>query len=138
MDFLGPKGTGTNRVETHGEDKIRTINFVIDGGGSVVATGSKGFCMVDFAGTIQSWTIVADQSGSAVVDVKRATYSGFPTTSSIAGTAKPTLSSAQKNQNTSLSGWGNTAIAAGDVLEFNVDSAATVTKLLIAIKILVS
>jgi hypothetical protein len=138
MDYLGQKGTGTNRIETHGEDKTRTVNFIIDGGGSVVATGSKGFVVIDFACSIVAWTIAADQSGSAVVDVKRATYSGFPTTASIAGTAKPTLSSVQKNQNTTLTGWGNTAIAAGDVLEFNVDSATTVTKLLVSLKVTVS
>lgn len=138
MDYKGAKGTGTDRIMTYSENKIRTVNFIIDGGGSVVATGSKGFVILDFPCTIQSWTITGDQSGSAVVDVKRATYSGFPTTSSIAGTAKPTLSSVQKNQNTSLSGWGNTSIAAGDVLEFNVDSASTVTKLLVSIKVLVT
>jgi hypothetical protein len=140
MKYLGTKDTASDRVGTKGElDKAytRTINFIVDGGGQAITTGSKGFCHLDFACTIMDWTIVSDVSGSAVVDVKRATYANFPTTASIAGTAKPTLSSAQKNQNTTLTGWGSTAIADGDVLEFVVDSAATVTRLCVSLKVVV-
>lgn len=109
------------------------IEYVIDGGGSAITTGSKGFLEIPFACTVNSWVIVADQSGSIVVDVKRATYSGFPTTSSIAGTEKPTLSSVQKNQDTALTSWST--IAAGDILEFNVDSVATVQRVTVSLKI---
>ena len=114
---------------------VSVIEYVIDGGGSAITTGSKGYLEIPFACTINSWVIVADQSGSIVVDVKRATYSGFPTTSSIAGTNKPTLSSVQKNNSTSLTGWGNTAIVAGDILEFVVDTVATVQRVTVAIKV---
>jgi hypothetical protein len=98
----------------------RTLNFVIDGGGSTITTGSKGFVVIDANCTILSWTILNDSAGNANVDVKRGTYSGFPTTTSITGNIPPTTTDAQKNQNTTLSGWGNTTIAAGDVLEFVV------------------
>lgn len=116
---------------------IRTINFIIDGGGSVIATGSKGFIVSDFVGTIASWTILGDVSGSIVVDVKKSTYSGFPTTSSIAASALPTLSSAQKNQNTTLTGW-TVAVAAGDVIEFNVSSVTTVTRVTVSLKVIIT
>lgn len=106
--------------------------YVIDGGGSAITTGSKGSLSIPAAYTITGWTLVADASGSAVVDVKKSTYSGFPTTSSICGADKPTLSSVQKNQNLSVSAW-TTAVTAGDVLEFNVDSATTVTRLTLTI-----
>jgi hypothetical protein len=103
--------------------------FELDGGGSVIAD-LQAAALPDFpfAGTILRWTIVADVSGSIVVDIQRCTYSGFPTFSSIAGTAKPTLSSAQKAQNTTLSGWGSTALAQGDVLQAVVSGAATSIK----------
>ena len=110
------------------------IPFIIDGGGNAIATGSKGHLSIPFACTLTGWTILGDQSGSIVVDVKRSTYSGFPTTASIAGTDKPTLSSAQKNENLGpLSAWTSTAISAGDVLEFNVSSATTVTRITVTL-----
>jgi hypothetical protein len=83
--------------------------------------------------TISSWTIVADQTGSIVIDVLRSDYTSFPPTLSIAGSEKPTLSSASKNQDLSLSTW-TTGITAGDIVRFNVDSASTVTKVTLSIQ----
>ncbi len=111
-----------------------TINFIIDGGGSAILTGSKGFLVIDFACTIQNNTLLADQSGSIVVDIKKCAYAGFPTTASICAAAKPTLSSAQNSQDAILTGW-TTAIAAGDILEYNVDSATTVTRVTLSLKV---
>ena len=108
--------------------------FIIDGSGATITTGSKGFIEIPFAATITGWTILGDQSGSVVVDVKRSTYAGFPTTSSIAGTNLPTLSAVQKNQNLVLSGWGSTAIAAGDVLEFVVSSVTTIQRVTVSLR----
>ncbi len=113
---------------------IATINFVIDGGGSAILTGSKGYLIVDFACTIQNNTLLADQSGSIVVDIKKCAYAGFPTTASICAAAKPTLSTAQKSQDATLTGW-TTSITAGDILEYNVDSAATVTRVTLSLKV---
>lgn len=137
MKYLGTKDTGTDRVGTKGEiDKalIRNIICVFGDGVNAVTTGSKTFIEIPFACTINSWTIVGSPSGSVVVDVKRATYSNFPTTSSIASTEKPTLSSAQKNQDLSLSTW-TTSLAAGDILEFVVDSATTVNRVTVNLKV---
>jgi hypothetical protein len=114
---------------------VRSINYVIDGGGSVITTGSKGHLVIDFACTINSWTMLGDVSGSIVVDIKRGTYANYPTTVSIAGTNKPTFSSVLKNQNITLTGWGSTALLAGDILEFTVDSAVTVTRVTLDIKV---
>jgi hypothetical protein len=104
-----------------------TISLTVDGGGSAITTGSKGYVSIPYAMTLQGWTILADQTGSVVIDVKKATYAGFPTTASIAGSEKPTLSSARKNTDGTLSSW-TTTVSAGDIIEFNVDSAATVER----------
>jgi hypothetical protein len=112
----------------------RTLNFVIDGGGSAITTGVKGHIVIDGDYTVTGWTIIADQSGSIVVDVNRATYTNFPTTSSIAGTERPTLSSAQKNEDLTLTSW-TTTLSARDVLEFEVDSATTVTRVTVALRL---
>jgi hypothetical protein len=76
--------------------------------------------------------LLADVSGSIVVDIKKATYSGLPTGASICASAKPTLSSAQKSEDTTLTGW-TTAISAGDWLEFVVDSASTVKRVTLSL-----
>jgi hypothetical protein len=110
------------------------FGITIDGGGSAITTGSKGYREIPYAGTITGWTILAKESGSCVIDVKKCTYSGFPTTTTIAGTEKPTLSSAQKNQDLSLSSW-TTSVTAGDIFEFVVDSASTVTRVHLFIEI---
>lgn len=104
-----------------------TIGVTVDGGGSVITTGSKGYKVIQEACTITGWTILGKESGSVVVDIKKSTYAGFPTTSTITGTEKPTLSSAQKNQDLTLTTW-TTSLAEGDILEFVVDSASTCTR----------
>lgn len=101
--------------------------FGITFGGSPITTGSKGYIVIPAAMTVTGWTVVGDQSGSIVIDVKRATYAAFPTTASIAGSEKPTLSSGQKNQDIALSTW-TTSLNAGDVIEFVVESVSGVER----------
>jgi hypothetical protein len=115
--------------------KVITLTFVIDGGGSAITTGQKGHLEIPFACTITGWTLLADQSGSIVVDVWKDTYANFPPTvaDTIAGTEKPTLSSVQKNQDLTLTTW-TTALTAGDILAFNVDSVTTVTRVTLSIR----
>lgn len=107
----------------------RAVGFTIDGGGSAITTGIKGFVQCPYSGLITRWTLVADQVGSLVVDVWKDTYANAPPTvaDTITGSEKPTLSSAQKNEDTALSTW-ITAVTAGDVFGFKVDSASTVTR----------
>ena len=111
------------------------IVFIIDGGGSAITTGVKGYIEIPFSCTITGWTLVADQSGSIVIDVWASDYATYPPTvaDTIAGTEKPTLSAADKAQDLTLSSW-TTALSAGDVLGFNVDSAATVERATLTIR----
>jgi len=104
-----------------------TIGITIDGGGSVITTGSKGYISIPYSCIINSNTIVANATGDIVIDIKKSTYSGFPTTASICAAAKPTLAAAQKSTDSTLTGW-TTTINSGDIIEFVVDSAATITK----------
>lgn len=118
------------------ESQDGTIHCVIDGGGSAITTGVKGEVTLDFACSIVAATLLADQSGSIVVDIWKDSYANYPPTvaDTITASAKPTLSSAIKSQDTTLTGW-TTSIAAGDVLRFNVDSASTVERATLTLKI---
>ena len=140
---LGTNWTRTQEIESdlsgnwsaiQAIDDIAIV-YVIDGGGSAISTGVAGFLEIPFACNVTGWTIVADQSGSIVVDVWSDTYANFPPTvaDTIAGSEKPTLSTAQKNQDLSLTTWSED-IDAGNLLAFNVDSASTVTRVTLTIR----
>lgn len=128
--------TGAAVNSLTGGARTGLLSYVIDGAGVPPSTGVKGQVSIPVACTVTGWVITADQSGSAVVDILRSTYAAFPTTASIAGSDKPTLSSAQKNQNLGpLSGWGSTALAAGDQLQFSLSSVTSCTRLNVSLNI---
>lgn len=127
------KRTGANTLTT--VSLSRMITVVIDGAGSAVTTGAKKvYVSVPYSGTITKWRVVADQTGSTVLDIWKDTFANFPPTvaKTITASAKPTLSSARTAESSTLTGW-TTSVAAGDVIEVNVDSAATVTKLVLTL-----
>lgn len=110
----------------------KALEVVIgDLNGGVINTGLKGWYKIRFKATITGWTLVGDVSGSIVIDVWKEAFASLPATvaDSIAGGAKPTLSAALKAQSGALS-W---AVAAGDWLYFNVDSASTVKQVTLAL-----
>ncbi len=116
--------------------KKSSITFIIDGGGSALTTGVKGYLEIPFACTIDQVTMLAEVSGSAVVDIWKDTYANYPPidADSITASAVPTISTAVKSQDATLTGW-TTAITAGDILGFNVDSATTITLLTISLEV---
>lgn len=112
------------------------VGITIDGGGAAITTGVKGYIRVPYVGTITKVSTLADQSGSIVIDIWKDTYANYPPTvaDTITASAKPTLSAATKAEDSTLTGW-TTAIAAGDVLGFNVDSATTVQRVHLLLEI---
>lgn len=136
----GGDGTLSIDTATYLTTTTGVIGITIDGGGVAITTGVKGFIAVEKACTIVGWRVLSvDASataGSIVIDVWKDTYANYPPTvaDTIAASAKPTLSGVNKNVDTTLTGW-TTSLAAGDVLGFNVDSATTVTKVLLELKV---
>ena len=113
------------------------LGITIDGAGSVISTGSKGFLRVPYDCTITAAQLLADQSGSIVIDVTKDTYANFPPTTltdSICASALPTLSSSQKSEDSTLTGW-TTSLSKGDILGFVVDSATTVTRVTLTLAV---
>lgn len=107
--------------------KLRTVGTTVDGGGSAITTGQKGYTIVPYAGTITGYTLIADQSGSCVIDIWK-TSNAVPTVANtITASALPTLSSAQYLNSTTLTAW-TTSVSVNDVFGFNVNSASTITR----------
>lgn len=112
-----------------------SVQFVIDGGGSAITTGVKGDIRFPFACTITKVSVLADQSGSIVLDLWKDTYANYPPTvaDTITASAKPTLSSATKAEDSTLTGWTK-PIAAGSSIRVNVDSITTITRAVLVIE----
>lgn len=112
------------------------FEIVLENGGSVLATGVYADIECPFDGTITSYTLLADQTGSLVVDLWKNTYANFPPTvaDTITASAKPTLSSAVKATNSTLTGWTKT-FTAGDVIRINIDSASTIIRATLSLRV---
>lgn len=113
-----------------------SILAVIDGGGAAITTGIKGDVRVPFACEIERASLLADQTGSIVVDVWVDTYANYPPTvaDTITAAAKPTLSAVNKSSDITLTGWTKT-LAEGSTIRVNVDSVATVQRVSLELKV---
>lgn len=129
-------GPGSVAASLSANLKIASLTFLVDGGGATIVTGIKGDLLIPFACTITQVSLLADQTGSIVVDIWKDTYANYPPTvaDSITASAKPTISSSNKSQDSTLTGW-TTSIAAGDTLRFNVDSVTTIQRVTVSIRV---
>ena len=111
-----------------------TIVAVFDAGTEAITGQPEVDVVVPASGTITSWTLLADTTGDAVVDIWSDTYGNFPPTDadSITAAALPELSGAAKATNSTLSGW-DASLTAGDILRFHLDSSATVKRLILTL-----
>jgi hypothetical protein len=115
---------------------IDGIEYTVYDSPSVIVAGERGALWIPFSATITSATILADQPGGLVFDIKKCAYADYPSgLASIVASAPPTLSSAQKYQDTTLTGWTR-SIAAGDCLAFYVTgSPSAVTWAVLGLKV---
>jgi len=113
------------------------IVFVIDGGGSVISTGLRGSLEIPFNCNVVSWTILTDQNGTIGMNVYNENYSTWgstlPRTNEISfGVPISITSSASKNNYTLIT---PTAIAASNILSYNVQTVSTITRASICLKV---
>lgn len=112
------------------------IVICIDGGGSAITPGEKGHVQLFYAAEINEVTLLADRDGSIVIDIWKSTYAAFPPTvaGTITASAKPTIVGGRKYIDATLTGWQKT-LAECDILAFNVDSADTIQRVLLSLKL---
>jgi hypothetical protein len=109
-----------------------SIGCNIDAGAAIISSGHKGYLSVPYDCTILSNTLIANTSGSAILDIRKCAYGDFPTTTSIIASAPPTLNG-QISTDTTLTGW-TTDISTNDILEFKVNSCSLISKLSLILK----
>lgn len=115
-------------------DLTRTINYVVDYGSSPINVGDKGSLAIDVTGVIESWVLVADQIGSLVLDIRKASYADYPNVTTICGGTRPSLVNQNKNTSSNLGTW-NKVLNAGDILNYNVISVTGINRFSIALKV---
>ncbi len=109
-----------------------SFGITIDGAGSVITSGIKGFFVSSDNRIITGWKILSDVSGSCSVDIWKNTT--IPTSANtITGSQIPTLNNQQINYTNNLNTW-STSVYENDILYFNVISASTLTKINLVIK----
>ena len=113
---------------------------VIDGAGSVIVPGLKGYVEVPFTGVLSQVDMVADRSGNIVVDIWKCTYAQFDAgnthpvaTDKITASTPPTINGGVKSTDITLAGW-TTALNAGDVLGFFVTSGLNIQRVTLTMK----
>lgn len=119
---------------------VQSISLVLNNGTSALSAGQYVDVVVEYACTITQVTTLADQSGSVVIDLRKCTYAQFDDSThpvsgdSICASAKPTLSSAVKAQDNTLTGW-TTSVSAGDIIRAYVESATSITQATLSLKV---
>jgi len=123
---------GTNQVSAASLKALLTrvinLEFCIDGGGAVIATGHKPGGDVPVSGTIKSARVISTDgtSGSISITVNKATLDNTPGSMSQMGVYS--ISSNTKSVTTGLS----IAVAAGDCFEINVTSCTSLKTVLLS------
>jgi hypothetical protein len=127
MLLLGSAGTGSAGAGSAGAGSA--ITFVIDGGGSTILAGIKGDICIPFDFVVTSVQLLADQTGSIIVDIWKDTYANYPPTvaDKITGSTPPTISAGIKSTDSTLTEW-TTTIEADSILRFNVNSVTSIQR----------
>jgi hypothetical protein len=125
------------------QHKTRVITFIFGTGSAVITAGQRTSVSCPYTGTFTAARLLvvdaAVTSGSIVIDVWKDSFANFPPTvaDTITASAKPTLSSATKSDDTTLTGW-SPSVTAGDVLVGIVDSASLVTQVALQLTLVVT
>jgi hypothetical protein len=124
------------RWKTGASGGYGTIGCTFDGGGAALAAGAFCDVVIPYNCTINAATLLADQIGSLVVSVWSDIYGTYPPTSgdNIAASAPPTLSSAIKSRDTTLTGW-TTALTKGSTIRFRVTSCSLIARATLTLEV---
>ena len=102
----------------------RAIEYVIDGGGSVIPTGLRGALYLPFECTLEAVTLLADQAGSVQVDVYVDPLASYPPVDSIFPTDYRSLSGTAFGQDLAAGTNWTTLFPANSVIGFYINSAS--------------
>jgi len=107
-------------------DQDYNIQFHLGDGTNVISTGSisAGYAFVDVPvdSVIESWSVVADATGSIVSNIFKSTFAGFPPSSPLAGLGQPLMTNLGTNTGNAT---GTASVLKTDQLMISVSSVST-------------
>jgi len=116
------------------------IGIQIGDGAAVITTGVKRFVRITFACTLTGWTLLSNDAaataGAIKIDVWKDVYANYPpdNSDSITNGHEPEIvATNNRAEDTNIADWTSVAVAAGDVIGFNVDSVTALTAALLEI-----
>lgn len=111
------------------------IQWFIGDGSNAIVTGSTiaGIPCVDVPmdSIVDSWSVVADATGSITCDILKSTYAAFPPTSPLGGLGQPILSNKRTNTGVAT---GTATILQTDQLLLSVSSVTTVKNVTVSLR----
>jgi len=120
--------------------KEGSITYVIDGGGSAITAGIKGWIEAPFNGTIKNARIFADTAGTVTVNIWKDVYANYPpeeTWDDVTPSAGISISDDNKAEFTDLSYWTQRNFTKGDIFAFNIAApgATNITRITISMTV---
>lgn len=107
-----------------------------DAGAFLLVAGKQQDVRAPFTGTITRWTIVGDAVGACDIDIWLTAAADPPTIpvvgDSITAGLPPSMSGAVTATSATLTGW-TTAVNAGDLLRFNLNSVSGLSRVLLVV-----
>ena len=136
--FQGYQGHQGNQgisgeVGATGSPSPDVITLFIDATPDDIQIGKKAQRLIPYDCSISEWYIVAGQTGSIQFDIKKSTFSNYPTTTTIISSGPPLLNNQNKNSNPSVTGWAT--ISSGDMIEIWVDSNTDIQNISLFLKL---
>lgn len=108
--------------------------ITLDGQGSVLGAGTNFLVRFNSSMTVRGWALLSEQSGSVQLDIRKCTYAQYDAGAthpvsgdSIVASAPPQITSAVKNQDTTLTGW-TTGVVSNDLWQITITSATSIKK----------
>ena len=130
--------SGTSSFATNIPNNLKTARFEIGvSSTTTITTGAKGRKTVPYSGSIIGWKLVSDLSTTTTVDIWKANNAIPTVANSITGSAPISLTAAQLNTSTTLTGW-TTAILPNDVFILYVNSNNNAEYIALELDILLS
>lgn len=113
-----------------------SIAAVFHGSGVVLGSGLRVDVVVPYDCEVVGYTVLGDLTGSVSLSVHKASYADWPDTETAMATggSGPNITSARKSQ-AGVGTWSETAISAGDVLIFRVQSATDITRAVLTLSV---
>jgi hypothetical protein len=108
-------------------DQDYNIQFYLGNGTDVISTGSISagcvFIDVPVDSVVESWSVVADATGSIVTNIFKSTFAGFPPSSPLAGLGQPLMTNLRTNTGNAT---GTVSLLKTDQLIVSISSASTI------------